>query len=330
MADNYYFVGGEDHDFSKLGNTSTDTATTAARRSAYSRCSLLVGPTPGLGEGYTGKLSTDVSSFWITARAYFKTYSSNRELLSIRDSTGVKRLLLLTSGGAGSFSLYKGAASGSQTLLQNSSNSLPIATLIKIDINVVNYGASGTVSMYVDGTLIISYTGNIQTDSATVLSSFTLANSGDNSYWSEVIVSDNDTRNMSVVTLAPAANGNSFSWTGSYASVNEVSLDDGTLITSATVGDLAQMTVGSSGINATMSIKAVAVTARAARGSTGPQNVKMNVRTGAADYFSPTVALNTVLDRAQGVFVNNPSTSGQWAYSDLTAAGFNVGIRSET
>jgi hypothetical protein len=332
----FYFVGGEDHDFSKIGSATVDTATTAARRSANARCALKVGPLGAITDGWQLAFDAARSSFWFTARAYQTSAATSGtavpDFLSFLDGT-VRRLGFDYAANSAVLRLYKRTSTGTKTALATSSVSISPGTLQKIDVQVV-YAVAGSVNLYMDGTLVLAYTGDTTTDSATSLSGAVLGinpaalSNTQTVSWSEIICGSEDTRSMNLVTLAPSANGNSFAWTGSYANLNEVTLDDGTLCASATAGDLAQMAINSSGITGNPAVKAIAISARIQKGASGPQNLQMNVRTGGNDYFGPTQALPSAFGRVAYTFENNPASSGPWGYADLTNAGFNVGLKS--
>lgn len=335
----FYFVGGEDHDFTKVGSAAVDTATTAARRTANSRCTLRAdNGTVGSSE-WRAALSSAVSSVWVGARFYISANSAGSNpnyFLSFFDGTNRRLILTVSTGGSTGFlQLSKRNAAGTVTVLATSSNTLAVTSILKIDVSLT-YAAAGAVKVYLGGTLIIDYSGDVTTDSATSVDSLAFGHpiggsaSTQFTYWSEIIAASEDTRALNLVTLAPTANGNTFNWdTGSYASINETVIDDTSLITSATAGQLAQFAINSSGITGTPAIRALCVSARAQKGGTGPQNAKMSVRSGGADQLSSVVSLPAAMNRVAYIFATNPGTSGAWAYSDLTAAGFNIGIQSE-
>jgi hypothetical protein len=333
----FYFIGGEDHDFTKVGGAAVtvDTATSAARYTANSRCSLKVGPSAATTDGWSGSLSSAQTDFWLSAQLYASstTTTANCELLSLTDGA-TRRVVLRMNSATGFIDVCKRTAAGVYTVLA-STGVKPSIGLQKIDLHV-SYIASGTIDFYMGNTLLGSYSGDFRTDSATSLSGFVLGNGTTNgaqfSAWSEAIVSSSDTRGLSLVTMAPAANGNTFAWSNSYASVDETTLDDADLCTSSVTGDLAQTTITAlSGLSSgTPAIRAVCVSARAQKGGSGPQNAYLNVRTGGNDYDSSSVALPAAFGRVAAVFETNPATSGSWAYTDLTAAGFNIGIKSLT
>lgn len=334
----FFFIGGEDHDFQKIGVATVDIATTAARRTSNARCSLRVGPGIAATDGWFAVFSTPLTSFWWTGRVYFSAITAfpatAYDLVAFYD--GITRRLNLgvdTVANTPHLVLYKQTASGTRTALATSSNQLVIATQYKIDIQVIAYGASCTVNVYLDNVLWLTFSGNPITDSATSLSGFAVggvANSS-SSYWSEIIVSSNETRMLSLVTLPALANGNTFNWTtGTTTDLSEVTLTDATLASSATAGQIAQSTITSTGVTGNPIIQAVAISARAQKGTTGPSKADLGVRTAATDYWSADIALPVTLDRINNIWETNPNTSAPWLYTDLTNAGFNIGMKSVT
>lgn len=328
----YYFVGGEDHDFTRIGTGSVDTATTAARRTAYARCSLKA--TGGFGDGWVGTFTSAVSTFWFTARLYNASSGSNGyEIFAFRDSNGLKRLVLLCTS-SNSFKIVKRDTSANNTDLVSNIGTSNIANgvLSKLDI-FINYATSGSIQMYLDGTLVANYTGDITTNGSTSLAGFIMnGTSGNGAYWSEVICCDTDTRALGLGTVSPSATGNAFTFdSGSVSSINETTLDDSTIITSGTAGQIAEFTVSSlvpsiSGY----AIKGLFITARSSKGPTGPQTMKGTVRTGGADYSTASQALqNASFGRVTYSFLTNPATSSAWAATDFSAGGFNIGLTSD-
>lgn len=325
------FAGGEDIDFTQVGTCTVNTATTAARRTANARCSLKSGGS-AITDGWQASLSSAVSSCWLSAQMYTDSLGpfSSAEVLYFLDGT-VRRLGLVLAN-TNAIRLQKRDAAFTNTTLATAGVALPLNTLVKLDMQIISYGASGTVNVYQGGTLILTYTGDLTTNSATTLSAFVLGvtNTTASTYWSEAICGTADTRSMSLVTLPPAANGNAFAWTNSYTSVNETTLDDATLCASATANQISEVTVTSTGITGTPGIVGVVVSGRAQKGGTGPANANLMVRTAATDYFSGSIALSASLSRISNIWETNPNTSAAWVPGDLTAAGFNVGIKSLT
>lgn len=336
----WFFIGGEDSEFSGIGTTSIDTTTTF-RRASYARCSLKVSATSSSSNSqgwYCVNGFGARSSFWMTARYYctppsFTTMVAGSVMLSFF-SGAARRLWVTFDTGSNLFwKLYKRDAAGTDTVLATSSTAVATSSLNKIDV-FVNYAVAGSFQLYVGGILVLSYSGDVTTNSATTLDNFALGHMGANNnqhdmYWSEVAVADVDTRGIDgIVTLVPTGAGNSSGWTGAYTDVDETTLSADAM-TSATANQLSQFTVTQQGaLSGTVSIGAVCVSARTHKGSTGPQNLQLNVRTGGADFQSSTVALGGDFKAAQGIFTTNPNTGAAWAASEITAVGFNIGLKS--
>jgi hypothetical protein len=282
-------------------------------------------------------LASSLTSFWFTARLYFSSVNNTAtscDLLSFLDG-GVRRLVICNvNASSAQIRLVKQDNAGTKTTLVTSSLLISSGALYKVDVQVINYGVSGTVNVYFDGVLWLTYTGDLTTNGSSSLSGFAMgsySNITTPAFWSEVITASVDTRALSVVTLPPLANGNAFNWTtGTTTDLSEVTLNDATLATSATAGQVAQSTVTSTGITGNPIIQAVVVSARVQKGSSGPTKADLGVRTAATDYWSADIVLPAALDRISNVWEMNPNTSAPWTYTDLTAAGFNVGVKSVT
>jgi hypothetical protein len=139
--------------------------------------------------------------------------------------------------------------------------SLGIADVGKFDIQISDYGASGTINAYLAGNLLATFTGDLTISG---LAGFTRVggyggSSDQTCVLSEVIVADTDTRNLSLRTNAPNAAGDANNWTGAYTNIDEVTLDDADLIYDNTDGHqfmcgLADTPAGSFSVLAVMEV----------------------------------------------------------------------------
>ena len=334
------FAGGEDSDLTPSGLCSVST-NTAYFRSTKARCALSIGVTPfnTHTEGWTGTFSTASSEFWFTGR-FFGTYPFGNfagEGLVFLDGLTRRLYLTLTGAGTSPFRLTKRTASGTNTILQDSSYAVGTGGSIKIDV-YVRYTVTGQVKVYMNNTLVIDYSGNVTTDSATTLSGFicgkfhsaATAGSADPCFWSEIIAATVDTRSFSLVTLPCNDAGNTTSWTDGTdeTKINEITTNDATIISSDTANQVNQFTIDSTNLAGNPGIVAVTVNARAQKGATGPANAQLMVRTYSTDYVSSTKALQSSLQPTIGIWETNPNTGLAWTDDELMAVGFNVGIKS--
>src|SRR5207244_4119060 len=131
---------------------------------------------------------------------------------------------------SGEWKIIKRNAAGTLTTLATSAPGTFTSTgtgLHQFDVHIV-YSTSGSIKFYLDGsnTPVMSYTGDTTTDGATHLNQFFLGTyfTGSAAVWSELIVSNADTRSMGLLTLPPVADGNTQDWIGAASDINETAL----------------------------------------------------------------------------------------------------------
>lgn len=208
------------------------------------------------------------------------------------------------------------------------------------DVQISNYATSngGSVNIWINGTLAFSVSGvTLATDSNTTINNWRLcgchpgANGPIPFTYSEVIVSDTDTRNLSLATLTPAADGNTVNWdTGDVSNVNETTLNDITLNASGTAGQVQQYTIGSLP-SGSFGVIGLGINARAQQGSAGgPTKLDFGYRTGSTDYWDTDISLPVALGRVSTVLYTNANTGAAFTTGDLNTVGFNVGLKSVT
>ncbi len=322
-----YFAGGEDIDFNLSGGAGSSN-TSGSYRTPNARCSIYI---PGFSSVANIKNATsfNTSTFWFTGRSYqTSVVSVSQAPINFTDINGKVRLrILYTTNTTASF--QKLTAAGVATTLFTFNLTLSLSTIDKWDISV-NYSTTGYVYVYLNGALLGSFTGDTTSDDGiTSLTGFQLysftAGAGSSGFWSEVIVSDSDTRPMFLQTLAPVANGNTHNFdTGSpsASNVNEIFLNDGTLDGSSVAGQIDEYTIPSL-VGGTYSILAVGVSARMIKGATGPTKAQLVLRSGSTDYTSPNQSLMTGWSTYSNWWSNDPNTSSPWA-----ALPVNIGIES--
>ena len=93
---------------------------------------------------------------------------------------------------------------------------------------MVNFGVAATVTVYLNGALLIAYTGDVTVSGMTGFDSVFLARITDGYLIaSEIIVADEDTRGMSgLATLALTGVGSTDAWTGAYGMINQTTISD--------------------------------------------------------------------------------------------------------
>ncbi len=182
---------------------------------------------------------------------------------------------------------------------------------------------------------MLAYDGDLTTDGATSLAFVELGtvaglgptNGSEQSNWSEVIVSTQDTRNQSLITRAPAAYGTTHDWTGAAADVNGLQTNDATPNISTTATEVQEYTLGDFPAG-TFAILDVTQVVRATIGVTGPQHIQIGNRISGAEYFSTDSAPTIAWDTYSYTTAINPATSLAYTQADLTDASYNLAMKS--
>lgn len=343
------FMGGEDTDIScydsSHGIQKPVLVTTSDHfRSNYARAAIHIAQASTQNTLYTNCSATYIaasSDFWQSVQTYSNTPTAGTPFISFGSSDGVERLQVRENAAGTGFTLYSHNAAGTSTQLATESVlNVSTALVTKVDVHV-NYTCSavGSVDIYINSTQVIAFSGNPCTDAVTSLDHLVFYDIAANSSgiqthndYSEIVASTTDTRAWGLFTLYPNASGNTVAWTGTNpctAILDVISYNDASYVYTDTAGLIEECAVYNTLPSGSFSVPAVSMSMRGLVGSTGPQNFNFTTRTGATDYFSADRALNNSFHH-NGPYIQetNPGTATSWTTGDLTAAGFNIGLRS--
>ena len=239
----FYFIGGEDNDFRTLDTPSISTIAGTFRGSPYSRCAVYID---------SGAMQcnqfTSLTSAWLRSYMYiYRDYAFRASLLLGLCSFGTryKGLWLYTSS-SGKLSLSKHDGSTNTVLQTEPGESIPVDTLLLVNMQVINYGAAANVKVYINDNLVIDYTGDVTVSGMTAFnciqgSGYQLSTKYISAYLSEICVSDLDTRNiLGIQTRYPSGAGDNNDFTGAYTDVDEITNSDADVVYTNNDGDEAQ------------------------------------------------------------------------------------------
>lgn len=276
------WCGGEEIDFRAGVATPLTTATATNRRAAYSRVAMgASGTTSEICKG-TPFPGGAVTSCWLSMQVVPSTYVNYRGVGLGRSGSNSGLFLGAASSSSTKATLWKFDGTTWTQLAQESGGTLG-NTIRRLDMQVIGYGAAGTVNVYIDGTLLFTYSGDLSVSGITNLDSVYLVGAsqagGGPWYVSEVIVANEDTRLMSLYTLAPTGAGEANAWNGSYASIDEATTDDTDVVFTDTAERDAQFALSDLPAG-TFMVKAAKVVARAAKGATGIGSLALGQKVG--------------------------------------------------
>lgn len=327
------WCGGEDIDFPNGTAVTVDTNATRFR-AGYARCSLytftdsVCRSTPFAGGG--------VTSCWLSFRVTYGQSGTTPvpiHSIGLGSSGTTKGLFLGVANVSNSLNLALSKWDGTTytELKAETGSSISTGVIHRIDMQLINYGATATVNAYVDGGLILTYTGDVTLAGVSNFDCVTLASHSVNAgsvfwYLSEIIVADEDTRGfVGLALMAPTGVGTTDQWTGVYSTINGITLSDASPVYTNTVAQDEQFNVTDIPTG-TFTIKAVKITARSAVSSPTPTATKISlgynsggtVAVGSA--FTPTVAFAPL----EQINATNPVTGNPFVQSEMNALQINL------
>lgn len=202
------------------------------------------------------------------------------------------------------------------------------------DIHVTG-GASFSFEWYINGTLFSS--GSAAVATVTNITQATWNGSTNSSetvsgvrHVSQCIVADESTVGWKYYLDPATGNGAETAWLGVFTDINELALNDATMITANADAQRETYTKAARTI-ASGSVKAVVVSARAKRSASGPQNLRAVVRKGGTNYETANLpGLGVGFNGLLGIFENDPSTGSPWTLADAGSGSLEFGVRAAT
>jgi len=282
------FAGGEMDAFSFAGNV-TITTSTSRFDSAFARMAMIPRLTGTITANFTAQTEA-----WLHVSIEHNVVANNSnddQTIELIDSaTG--QVVVQIDGDNGVYNLEYWNGAGFSELAPNIAFINDV--LHKIDLHWKIADSGGIFEVYLDGTLVSSFSGDTlrtnftQIDRLRISSPAPLsASSSFDVYFSEIIVATEETIGWHLATVAPDGVGNSTTWTGDNTDVSAAAVNDSTFVSSANAEEVEQFTVGNlSGAAALLDVEAVVVAARSRNAASGPQNLQISVRTGGSDFFS--------------------------------------------
>lgn len=317
---NILWCGGEDIDFLDSGSIFLQT-NSSQYRSSYARHAITGNGGYRKGPAFA---AGSVTSCWISARCGLNSGAVAGRWFGLVDSATAASGIWIGADSSADSKLVLSKFDGTtMTTLATSATAQYVSnihTLRKIDVQLINFGATATVNVYVDGGLALTYSGNVAVTGVTAVDCVGLAGGfGNGSGVSEIIVADADTRSLSLMTMAPTGAGSTTDWSGAYTDANEATNSDASNVsTNATAQDeqfdITDLAAG------TYQVIAVKAAARAAiAGGSTPTGLKLGFKSGGSTAVGSTLTPGSSYGLAEELFATNPVTSAAWAQSDMNA-----------
>jgi len=318
------WCGGEDIDFPNGGVPSVNTSTLNFR-SSWARCAL-VGPSSATSLiKSTPFPGGQITSAWLR---FYSVIAPNGTiaLLGALGKSGTNSAVGVGFSSSGMLAIMK-ISNGTLTTLATSTTAISSG---RYDVQLINYGTTGTINLYVNGALVTSYTGDLTVTGATGLDSVFFAGTQfGNIFYSEFIVADDSTLALQgLATLAPTGNGTTQNFSNpAYTNFNPTTINDANSTFTNTAGQDEQATLN--GVpSGSFEVKAVKVIARAlATSGAATSNLKLgfNNTNNSTVAEGSSHALTSGFTPVEDYFATDPTTGAAWG-SNLT--GYQLELKS--
>ena len=329
------WCGGEDIDFPVGAGPLTVSSSTGVR-AGWSRCTLINNnsaptsiqqslPFPG----------GAVTSAWLHSRVFFygASVSAGRTTAGVTLAGTTKGLFVgVDAATIGKAALVTLNGTTRVQLAVESGTSFVVNTSSRIDLRILNYGATATVEVYVNQVLVISYSGDVTVSGMTAFDTVSFGSGyGISSvHVSEFIVSDTDTRTIQgLVTGALTSNGTTNAWTNpTYTNINAAAVTDATPTYTPTPGQDNQYNITDMPAGA-YAVLARKITMRAAAGPATATGIKMGYNSGGSIGFGAgaSKAPGGAYGTHEQLDAVNPVTGLAWTQAEQNALQLN--FRSE-
>jgi hypothetical protein len=235
----FLFFGGEQEDMS-FGDAVDVTTTANYFRSGYARCA--VSPHSD-GTHLQSKSVAVQTSIWVAFQLRYNGgslgHSENSILVGLSQSgAGLRGIFIGTGYDTNAITIDTYVGTTRTILATEGGSSIPHnAAPTRIDMQIINYGAAGTINVYAGGILKVSYTGDIRVTGVTGFDCVQTYRSGGYYGWSnnitfisELIIATESTLTAGVVTHPITAAGDSNAWTGAYTDIDDITINDADFI----------------------------------------------------------------------------------------------------
>lgn len=337
------FAATEDVDWLSCTGTCVVDTNGARFRGTWSRGGMSLGGANGTSDPPPNYLLSQVFANQTTIWVHFESgnvtggvvTTLNQQMICIMGSDGTPAVCIRGTGSNGQIKVSTRNNAGTfSDLVTCTANTFPSGGLDRIDWKLT-YAVAGESTMYLNGSSsnFCTFTGDTTTNSRTAVNQVRFAGgiaTTANQVWSEVIVGTDDTRSLGFLSMFTNANGTSTAWTGTNVCTaiwNAQGSSDASFASVSTNNLIHQCGVNSTQPSGTYNVIATLQAARVLRGATGPQHFEFNTRTGGSDFNSTDFNPTTGFANYNYIQATNPATTNPWAQSDLTAAGYNIGLK---
>jgi len=302
--------GGEDIDFP---NFTVGVNTTGNYRS-FARCGIYA----SAGARSKPFSATVITSAWLRfCRAGWGGGNSSIKDCGLCKTGALAGWWIGTSTTANKIGLWKREGTTWTLVASEPGISLGDATYHMIDMQIIDYGASGTINVFLDGSVnpLFSYSGNISISGVDGFDCVGLIGSSSYGFISEIIAADEDTRLMTLKTLVPNASGDTNEWVNDYTTIDEITNSTSDTVYTTAVDKSFQCNL--TGIpTGDFICKGIRIAVKCTDG-VGGVGVQLGVKSNSAVALGETITLAGTWDTIESMLNENPTTMNRFTPTEI-------------
>jgi hypothetical protein len=337
MTATLIWCGSEDIDFLTGSNAPTVSTTSGYFNPISARCAVR---NTTLGEYIQSDLFAEQTTLGLKVDVYLHAagpsgFAGGTRFVGLGKSGAAERGLFLVNkdnGQASRLSLCKYDGSTMTELAYTTGYILAAETKYRYDIYVEDYGATATVTVRMDETEVLTFSGDISVTGVTgydcVQSTIGWAFYGFweiHPYISSVIVADSATDMLLLATHALSA-GDANNWDGSHTDINEVTNNESTVLYTDTADEDAQFALTNSPVGY-FNVIACRIVARAKKSEDAAiGTLKLGVKSGGSVYVDAGNSLTTSFANYSSII----TTINSAAIDVATIDAMQLDLQSET
>ena len=215
---------------------------------------------------------------------------------------------------------------GAWVTLATSTGDLITGLVMRFDISAKYAATGGFVEVWMNGVLLVSYTGDTSSDNGPNVSRINYGSV--NTYTTSIsamIIATESTKTLTLVERRPSGNGALAEWTGSYADIDELAYSDTDFITPTALNQISTFTFPALPAPlAGYEVQAVVESGRGQLGASSPTSFEGVARVSGTNY---TKAVGSPIPSTfggglQSIWSVNPATGLIWTQAEVEAAQF--------
>lgn len=312
-----YFMGGEIGAFLPSDGNVNETTNASLYDTAFSRCAIAI--TGGSSYAITPDLGLPAAFYIHFKGARGSSNSTTQDMLVLKTAT--TDVFRVRSNGT---SVWMQALISAVWTTVGTTEAIPVNGS-HFDLYIDGNSATGNAKLYVAGTLRIN-AASVDLSAVTGVETLRFHSwSNDTFYFSQVIIDDEPTIGGRLFTIPITGAGATSTWIGAYTEIDEAVYSDADFINTSTANAVSTFAVTAPSLTGYV-IEAVAVTARAKKGGSGPTQLQLVLRSAGTDYFSASKALDVGYGGFLNIWETNPATGA--AFLTTAISSLQPGVKA--